>query len=189
MNQLAAIAEKSGRVKLTVEDFLLLDRKGAFDAHKKVELIDGDICIVSPQLNRHARMLTDLIVELALALRTMKTDLRTIADVSARINDHSLPQPDISISAYKGDGVLPLKELALVVEVSNTTLRTDLGRKLRLYADAGVPEYWVVDIRGGKLHQMWSPQGKAYRAKREVALGDEVVAETIAGLRVSIPSL
>ena len=189
MSQLTAITEKSGRMKLTVEDFLHLDRKGAFDAYKKVELIDGDIWIVSPQLNRHARMLTDLTVELALALRAMKTDLLAVADVSTRIDDHSLPQPDIALSNYRGDGVLPLSGLALIVEVANTTLRTDMGRKLRLYAEAGVPEYWVVDIRGGKLHQMWQPEGKAYREKREVALGGMVTAESIAGLRVATPSL
>jgi hypothetical protein len=88
------------------------------------------------------------------------------------------------VSAYKEDGLLPLEGLALVVEVANTTLRTDLGRKLRIYAEAGVPEYWAVDLRNDKLHQMWSPEGKAYREKREVALGDAVQAETIAGLRV-----
>ena len=189
MNQLTAIAEKSGRLKLTVEDFLLLDKKGAFGGHKKVELIDGEIWIVSPQLNRHGRMVTELTVELALALRSTKIDLWPVIDVSTRISDYSLPQPDISLSDYKGDGVVPLSRVSLIIEVANTTLRTDLGRKLRLYAEAGVPEYWVVDLRGGKLHQMWSPEGKTYREKREVALGDMAKAETIAGLSVSVPRL
>ena len=189
MNQVTAFTEKSGRLKLTVEDFLRLDKKGAFDAYNKVELIEGEIWIVSPQLNRHARMLTDLAFEIGLAVRAMKSDLRPVADVSTRISDYSLPQPDIALSAYKGDGVLPLSAVALIVEVANTTLRTDLGRKLRLYAEACVPEYWVVDLRGGKLHQMWSPEGKAYREKREVALGKTVTAETIAELRVIVPSV
>jgi Uma2 family endonuclease len=187
MNQMATIAGKSGKLKLTVEDFLLLDRKGAFCDHKKVELIEGEIWIVSPQLDRHALMMAELAFEIGLALRAIKTDLRPRIDVSTRIGDHSLPQPDIALANYKGDGVLPLQEVALIVEVSNTTLRTDLGRKLRLYAEAGVPEYWVVDLRGGKLHQMWSPEGKAYREKRELALGDVVTAETVAGLKVTIP--
>jgi Uma2 family endonuclease len=189
MNQMTAIAGKSGKLKLTVEDFLLLDRKGAFGYHKKVELIEGEIWIVSPQLDRHALMMAELAFEIGLALRAIKTDLRPRIDVSTRIGDHSLPQPDIALANYKGDGVLPLQEVALIVEVSNTTLRTDLGRKLRLYAEAGVPEYWVVDLRGGKLHQMWAPEGKAYREKRELALGDVVTAETVAGLRVAIPKI
>jgi Uma2 family endonuclease len=187
MNQLTAIHGKSGRLKLTVEDFLLLDKKGAFDAYNKVELIDGEIWIVSPQLNRHSFMLADLSFEIGLALRAMKTDLRLSLEVSTRISDFSLPQPDFVVSTYKGDELMPLGEVALIVEVSATTLRTDLGRKLRLFAEAGVPEYWVVDLRGRKLHQMWSPEGKAYREKREVALGEVVEAQTIVGLRVAVP--
>lgn len=189
MNQLTAIGEKSGKLKLTVEDFLLLDRKGAFDAYNKVELIDGEIWIVSPQLNRHSMMLADLSFEIGSALRALKTDLRLSLEVSTRIGDHSLPQPDFVISTYKGSGLMPLSEVALIVEVSATTLRTDLGRKLRLYAEAGVPEYWVADLRNGKLHQMWLPEGKAYSQKREAAFGEVVSAETIAGLRVSIPKV
>ena len=156
MNQMTSFGQKSGRLKLTVEDFLRLDKKGAFGDHKKVELIEGEIWIVSPQLDRHSLMQAELTIEIGLALRKTETALRPRIEASTRLSDYSLPQPDIALANYSGDGVLPLEHVALIVEVSNTTLRTDLGRKLRLYAEAGVPEYWVVDLKGGKLHQMWS---------------------------------
>jgi Uma2 family endonuclease len=188
MNSLANTASRPGKLKLTVDEFLLLDKSGALDGYAKTELLDGEIWFMNAQLSRHARMKTDFAIELALVLRSMGTNLRPIVEVATRISDHSLPEPDIVLSDYTGDDCLPLENLALVVEVADASLRIDLGRKLRIYAAAGVPEYWVVDVRNRKLHQMWSPEGKAYRERREVALGDAVQAETIAGLRVAIPN-
>ncbi|MEO6718177.1 MAG: Uma2 family endonuclease [Novosphingobium sp.] len=187
MNKPAAILEKTGKLKLTVDEFLLLDNSGAFESYAKAELLDGEIWIMNAQLTRHARIKTDLAIELALVLRGMTTDLRPIVEASTRISQYSLPEPDIAITNYAGDDYLPLDSLSLVIEIADSSLRIDLGRKLRTYAEARVPEYWVVDIRNHKLHQMWSPVGKAYLEKRELALGEIVMSETIAGLRVTVP--
>jgi Uma2 family endonuclease len=57
--------------------------------------------------------------------------------------------------------------LFLAVEIADTTLRNDLGRKLRAYAAAGVPHYWVADLKGRRLHVMAEPAEAGY-ARSEV---------------------
>lgn len=177
------------KVRLRVDDFLLLNDNGAFAEYAKTELLDGEIYFMNAQHSRHARIKTEMAVELSLALRQMATDLRPIVEASTRVSDYSLPEPDIVLTSYKGPHVVPLESAALLVEVSDTTLKIDLGRKLRIYAAARIAEYWVIDAEAKAIHQMWSPSGKTYRAKRVVALGGRVEAVTVAGLGIETQGL
>lgn len=160
------------KVRLRVDDFLLLNDNGTFAEYSKTELLDSEIYFMNAQLSCHARIKTELAIELALVLRQMNTELRPIVGASTRVSDYSLPEPDIVATSYKGTHVVPLESVALLVEVADTTLKIDLGRKLRIYAAAGIAEYWVIDAGGKVLHQMWSPSGKSYREKRVVPLGE-----------------
>ena len=172
------------KARLTVEDFLLLGEHGAFAANTRTELIEGEIWYVNSMYTRHGRMMTELAIEFGNALRNMSNALYPMVGVSTRIDDYSLPEPDLVISNYDGEGVVPLEAAALLVEVSDSTLDIDLGRKLRIYARAGIAEYWVIDLKAAKVIQMWSPEGEGYRERREVPLGKCVEAATIAGLAV-----
>ena len=91
----------------------------------------------------HARTLVDLGTELTVALRAGPSLLRAYSAGSVRISDDSVPEPDVSIAEYHDDGILPLAKLKLAIEIADSTAAIDLGVKLRLYAQAGVPEYWV----------------------------------------------
>ena len=172
------------KARLTAEDFLLLDKHGAFDAYSKAELLDGEIWYVDGQHSRHARIKTRLAREIGNVLEELGGELEPMCGPATRLDDRSLLEPDIVVTDYKGSHVVPLETVALLVEVSDTTLDIDLGRKLRIYARAGIPEYWVVDVQAGKVLQMWSPEAEGFRERREVALGERLEAVTIAGLAV-----
>lgn len=172
-------------VKLRVEDYLLLDESGAFDAYRKTELIEGDVYFMNAQHRPHARIKSRLHVLLAAALQKTATGLEAVVEGSVAIPPNNVPEPDIVItSEAEGDGLIPLASVRLIVEVSDTTLVFDLGTKAQLYASAGVPEYWVADVTAKVIHQMWAPKGEAYAQRREVAFGEQVEAMTIAGLAV-----
>ena len=177
------------KARLRVEDFLLLNDNGAFADYSKTELIEGEIYFMNAQHSRHARIKTELAFELGLLVRVLRIDLRPIIEASTRISDNSLPEPDIVVTSYKGSHVVPLESVALIVEVSDTTLKIDLGRKLRIYAAAGIPEYWVIDAEAKVIHQMWTPAGKTYRDKRQVALGARIEGATIEGFVVETAGL
>jgi Uma2 family endonuclease len=107
-----------------------------------------------------------------------------------QLSEHDVPEPDIAITDEpEGDGILPLVAVKLVVEVADGTLARDMGLKAALYASAGVSEYWVVDVNGRTIHQMWSPGPDGYAERSEAAFGKRIAAATIAGLAVETKGL
>jgi Uma2 family endonuclease len=176
------------RLPLTVDDFLLLDESGAFDGYGKTELIEGEIFYMNAQHSRHGRTKTTLAYALHEALKSLSSNLEVIIEVSVRITPSSAPIPDILVTSYKGDGLVPAETVSLVVEIADTTQNSDLGPKAKLYAKAGIEEYWVLDIKAGVLHQMWSPEGDAYAQSRQIPKGEMISAETIDGLTIRLPA-
>lgn len=170
-------------VKLRIEDYLLLDRSGAFDAYAKTELIDGEIFYMNAQHRPHALTKMKLYDAISAALRASGSPLTALVEASIAIPDHGVPEPDIVLTSEpEGEGLIPLGSVALALEVADTTLANDLGVKAQLYARASIPEYWVADVTGKVIHQLWAPNGEAYAQRREVAFDERIEAVTVAGL-------
>lgn len=174
---------------MRVDDYLLLNDSGAFAAYAKTELIDGDIFGVNAQYTRHARIKSRLARRLADLLDQPGSDLEVITEVSVRIADDSAPEPDIVVTRFRGDREMPADTVALLIEVADTTLDFDLGRKAGLYAAAGVPEYWVVHVNGGLIVRHGRPVAGGYADRDEVAFGDTLASTTIDGLAVDTTRL
>jgi Uma2 family endonuclease len=189
MNIHSPVTRQAVPFRFTVDQFIALGQQGLFDGYAKSELIEGEIVCMNAQWSRHARIKTELAWELGTCLRELGSALRPVVEVSVRLSAESLPEPDIVLTDYRGDGAVPHETAALIVEVSDTTLETDLDRKAHLYAAAGVAEYWVVDCDGRTIHRMWSPAGDGYAERDRVAFGDDVATATIAGLRVPTAGL
>ena len=190
MTEIVPVTRTPRAVKLRVEDYLALDRLGAFDIYGKTELIEGEIVYMNAQHRAHARIKSRLHVLLATALAELGVELEALVEGSVTMPPHNVPEPDIAITADpEGDGLIPLASLAMVVEVADTTLRSDLGLKQRIYARQGVPEYWVVDVKAGIVHQMWSPDAGRYREKRVVGFGERIAAASITGLAIETATL
>ncbi len=179
------------KVKLTIADFLRLNDAGAFDQYSKTELIDGEIVAVNSQFTGHARFKTRMSHRLQDVLDAKMPDFLAMVEVSVAIHPRGLPEPDIVVTNFQETGrvPVPVETIVLIVEVSDTTLRFDLGKKAKLYAAAGVPEYWVADLQGGIMHKLWAPVGKHYTERRELPFGQRVEAMTIAGLGVETVSI
>ena len=173
------------RVKLTVADFGALQKGGALDQYHKTELIEGVIVAVNSQYSAHASVKSRLARYLGNALEAMASDIEAISEVSVSIPPHNVPEPDIVLTTVTPEKAwVPLELVALLVEVSDSTLRYDLGKKAKIYARNGVPEYWVVDLAGAKIHQLWSPSATGFKDMRVIKIGDPLESITIAGLKV-----
>ena len=155
------------QVRLRVADFLALAEAGALEDHERTELIDGSIYRVAPQHLPHSQLKMDLIFRLNDALRERRPNLAVFSETTVGMPPFDAPMPDIVvIERTAGTGIVPLASVRLIVEVSSSTLRDDLGTKLHSYAAHGVPEYWVADVAKNIVHQMWEPSGDGY-ARRE----------------------
>ena len=175
-------------VKLTVDEFLLLDRSGAFDRYAKSELIDGTIYVVNSQFSEHMVVKTRLLRRLADACD--RQGLEAWSEGSIDMSPDSMPEPDLLVTKVRPTtGAVKLETVALLVEVADTSLASDLGIKATLYAAKNVPEYWVVDVQGRKVHQFWAAAVEGYGRLRELPFGEQLEAATIPGLSVSTDEL
>ena len=177
------------RVKLRVEDYLPLDSAGAFDDYGRTELIEGEVVYRNAQHRPHARIKSRLHLQIAAALVDFRP-LEALIEGSVSMPPHTVPEPDIAVMAKpEGDGLIPLSSLALIMEVLDTTIRTDLGRKKKIYARERVPEYWVVDVRKSRFLLMWKPVDGVYSETRDTPFGERVDSATIEGLSIATDTL
>lgn len=177
--------------RLTVEEFLLLDREGAF-GDRRTELIAGDVFYMSPQFRPHGFAKDELAYRLRRALEAMGSEIGVATEQSVDFRPHSEPQPDIILTGEpQGKGAIPGSSVLLIVEVSDTTLEFDLGVKADLYATVGVPEYWVVDLNENRvlMHANPRPDGSGYDGQLDVPFGDTLHSVTIDGLAVATRGL
>ncbi len=177
--------------RLTVEEFLLLDREGAF-GDRRTELVAGDIYYMSPQYRPHGFAKDEMAYRLRRALEAMGSAVHVATEQSVNFDAHSQPMPDITLTNEpRGEGPIPGSSVLLVVEVSDNTLDFDLGVKADLYADTGVPEYWVVDLNEHRvlMHANPRPDSSGYDGQLDVPFGDVLRSATIDGLAVETTGL
>ena len=180
---------QSHLAKLTVKDFLTLAEAGSFDRYARSELIEGEIWVVNSIHRQHARVQAEMTAAVSVALRAAGLDLLLYANPSTELADDSLPEPDIVVGVPADGKWVAGTEVVLAIEISVSTLKMDLGRKLRLYARHGIPEYWVVDPEAAVIHQYWEKADNGYAKVREKALGEPITAATIPGMSVETSRL
>lgn len=167
---------------LTVADVHEMLRVGIIGPDDRVELLDGVLAEMSPQGKAHAyavRRLTALAAPVA-AAAGLELDVQVPLDIGS---DLTLPEPDIAIAPPAGRDRYP-SEPILVVETGVTSLRYDLGRKAAIYAAAGVPEYWVLDIERRVLVVHREPADGCYADIR--TLGEDETANAV-GVQLAVP--
>jgi Uma2 family endonuclease len=119
-----------------------LARAGSFE-DERVELLYGAIVRMSPTGPAHDGTIQRLTHFLLLALHP-RAAIRIQSSFAA--SDRSEPQPDVAV-VPPGDYLDAHPNVAwLIIEVADSSRRTDGGVKAHLYAECGVPEYWVVDL-------------------------------------------
>lgn len=175
---------------LTVEDYVLLSESGALRDFAKTELIEGVIVPVNALYSAHARAQRHFFRELDAACQRLSNGLEAFFEISARISRHSMPRPDVSLArVVPPNGPIERADVALVVEITDTTHDVDLGPKPLLYAEAQVPEFWVVDLRDRLVHRMSLPSPGGYEQCDQIRFGQPVRSATIAGMTVATDDL
>lgn len=155
----------------TVADYHRMIAEGLL-AGRQVELIDGQIVDMAPELpihratyRRSAKYLESLLQERAVIFSAAPIILPTDGE----------PEPDISVAIppesrydYRHPGP---DDIHWLIEVSNSTLAYDLEEKARIYARDNILEYWVIDIKGQQLWVHTDPENDRYRSIKQVASG------------------
>jgi Uma2 family endonuclease len=178
------------RYKFTVEEYGRMGEAGVFSPDVRVELIEGEIVNMSPIGERHAAAV-DLVADIARERLGRNVIVRVQNPI--RLDDHSEPQPDISIlkrrdDFYKHAHPRP-EDILLVIEVSDSTLEYDRRVKVPLYARAGIPEVWIVSLADERVEVFADPSGGAYQTTATLSRGEEVQSRTLAALRFGVSEI
>lgn len=136
--------------RFTLDDVFKMIEAGIIDEDERVELIGGELVRMSPQNAPHAIAKSFLA---KVILRQIGDEANLIIDSTLKLAPEDAPEPDL----YLYPPGLKLRDargadLLLVIEVADSSLRRDLKLKAALYADHGIPEYWVFEIDSRRTH-------------------------------------
>jgi Uma2 family endonuclease len=141
-------------VRFTVEEYVRMSDAGLL-GQRRTELVGGRIRKMAPQEDRHMWSVSK-IARLLVHATTLKDTL--IVQGTLYLDEHNAPEPDfhlfdVPVGTPRDRLPLPI----LVIEVSHTTYRRDSGTKLRLYARAGIPDYWLVNLGENRIEVYRKP--------------------------------
>jgi Uma2 family endonuclease len=156
--------------KLTGAEFDAMVDRGAFECieGKKVELIRGELRFMDPAGPIHDDYI-DFLTRWSHDSTTQET--ANIRVQCGFVCDDNRPEPDVLwLQPRRYGRTRPTaKDVTLLIEVSDSSLSSDLQEKADIYAEAGVQEYWVVDVPSSRIHVLSHSDGKSYR-KIEIAV-------------------
>ena len=184
------LAMADSLLRLTAEQLEVMAAQGAFAELPRIELRDGLLPQTSPEYYPHAIAKTDVFAALLDVVARLNLPLRVVSEASIRVSATEVPMPDVFlVQSGRYPAAVPVEQVRLAVDVSDTTLATDLGRKRALYALGGIPEYWVIDLSARVILQHWSPAEGAYAGSAMVPFGDDIASATLPGLTISTAQL
>jgi Uma2 family endonuclease len=170
----------------SVEVYHRMGEAGLFEA-QRVELIAGKIYDRSPISPKHA----STVKRLANLLRAMLGEayLLSVQD-PVLINDYSEPEPDLATLRHRDDFYAEShpapQDILLIIEVADSSLEKDRALKLPLYAEAGIPELWIVNLPGQQLERYWAPSARGYSHRHTLRSGETLEHELLGRLEVDV---
>jgi Uma2 family endonuclease len=149
----------------TVAEYHRMSELGILDADGRTELIDGQILLMTAKGTHHTTTLR-LLASLFDDLFNNDRSICIITQDPIQLDDFSEPEPDLvvvrgAILDYTEHHPYP-EDIHLVVEIADSTLKQDSQVKDKLYAKAGISEYWVLDIKNRQVNVFRNPTPTGY---------------------------
>jgi Uma2 family endonuclease len=171
--------------KFSAHEYHRMVKVGIFGDDERLELIEGEVVEMAPVGDPHGLCVSQVNKRLVMGVGD-----RALVWVHGpvRLGTASVPEPDLALlrpRSYRGGGPTA-EDVLLIVEVADTSLRYDQTTKLRLYASAGIPEYWIVSVEGEWIDVYRSPESDGYRERRRAASGAIVSPAAFPDVHVAV---
>jgi Uma2 family endonuclease len=157
--------------RLTVHDYYRMAEVGLLHPDDRTELIEGEIIDMPPIGDRHGAVVRLLTTRL---VRAVGDAAEVSCQLPVRLSLRSEPQPDFAVVKAKRGGYRKhpqSRDVLLLIEVSDSTLRYDLGKRASVYAAHRIPEYWVFDLQRDRVWRHRAPSGRGYTEVDEIEAG------------------
>jgi Uma2 family endonuclease len=168
-----------------VEEYHRMAETGIIGDRERVELLDGLLIRMPPigpvHWGRHGHIVEYLI-------EALRGRARVFGQASIPLETRSEPQPDIVVLANRPRGYSSApsnSEIFAMIELAESSLAQDRGRKLRLYARSGIPDYLLVDLAGNVLHHFTKPHEPGYAGDRVLGYAETFSLSSIPDVALS----
>jgi Uma2 family endonuclease len=170
--RVTSAAEGLPRRRFTVAEVEAMVAAGVMEEDERVELIGGELVPMSPKGNHHEVMKRALLDRW---IRARPVEIHIAPETTFRLSEDTYLEPDIVIypraSGIKG---LSANNVLLVVEIADSSLRYDIGRKAALYASFGIRELWVIDAVRLTTRVFREPGTDGYRNMQDFSLTERL---------------
>ena len=173
----------------TREEYERAVEAGAFEGWK-IELVEGVLHDMTPQTSLPAGLATKVSGILA---EIDPGDHLFRQHSPLAIAGDSMPEPDVAVVPPDPEGDCYVSAhpttAALVVEIADSSLQYDRDVKARIYAEAGIAEYWILNLRSWQLEVYREPAGSMYGSRTILTLSDKVSPLFAAGAGIPVAQL
>lgn len=171
------------RKHFNVEEYYRMTAAGILSEADRVELLDGEVVEMSPIGSRHAGVVNRLNV---LLVRAVGDDAIITVQNPVRLDEYSEPQPDLTVARARDDYYASAHptpaDVLIVIEVADSSVELDRVVKLPLYAQAGVPEVWIVNLPQDVIEIFTQPMSDHYAQTQSVRRGERLSSPTVAAV-------
>ena len=177
------------RLRFSVDEYYQMIELGLLDNYEKAEIIDGELIQKITIGDRHA-LVVDLLT--AFFIKNVSAAIRVRPQNPLRLSNYNEPEPDLVLSdltKYDGKRHPRPEETLLVVEVSDSTLKYDRTVKLPLYAQAEIPETWIVNLLNNIIEIHQKPSNGIYQLTKIFNLGEIAKSEVLPDLEVEVDKI
>jgi Uma2 family endonuclease len=179
------MAWQPARKLFTVAEYHQMIEAGVLKEDDRVELLNGEIIEMSPIGPRHASHVDRLVNILPPKLKG-KAILRVQSPIL--LSDYSEPQPDLALLKPRADfyvgGHPTPADVLVVIEVSDSTVEKDRRAKIPSYAQAGIPESWLIDLVEDRIEVHSKPYNGVYQEVRIIQRGQKVISNSLPQLKL-----
>jgi len=180
MPETTQAAEGMPRRPWTVAEIEAMVRAGIIAEDERFELIGGEVVPMLPKGGRHEMVKMELNWHFQ---RTAPTDLWVAQETTLRLDEKSFLEPDFCVfprTVPPGD--MRGHDVLLAVEVADSSLAYDRGRKLGVYAAYGIPEVWVIEAASLVTHVHRGLGAEGYRTVLDIGPEGDVAAARAGGV-------
>jgi len=191
MNVATIIPDVHDRIRrIKVDEFHRMIQAGILGEDENVQLIDGMLVAMTPQGRPHAYVIQELT---RLLVRAVGDDFKVLTQLPLTLGDESEPEPDLAVVRSEDAASVTAhpRTAVLVIEVAGDSLRFDRQMKASLYARAGIPEYWIVNVAETviEVHRDPEPTSGLYREISMSRPGETLASRSVSGLRIDVAAL
>lgn len=177
------------RLRFTVDEYHRMIELGLLRDYEKAEIIEGELIKKMTVGDRHAAVVNYLT---RFFVKNVSENILVAIQNPVRITDFNEPEPDVvlaDLTKYDGKRHPRPEEVLLLVEVSDSTLKYDRDVKLPLYAEAKIPEIWIVNLPKKIIEVYTNPEYEIYQTVKIYKRGEIVKSVLIPGIEIEADAI